>query len=106
MYALFFCQQVSVVVLLAVAHASLSHGMNVLMTEQVNQCQITVDIFAPKRFCQAVVNLDFFLIEERFSALWTPTMLSLRKLLFGAREVFGFRCLPLHPVAPETRIIR
>src|SRR6266571_723544 len=57
--ALFFCQQVSVVELLAIAHASFCYGVNMLMAEQVNQCQIAVDIFAPKRFCQAVMNLDF-----------------------------------------------
>src|SRR6266852_6324826 len=32
-YALFFCQQISVVVLLAVTHGTFSHGMNMLMTE-------------------------------------------------------------------------
>jgi hypothetical protein len=80
--------------------------MNVLVAKEMNQNKVTVDILAPLGACMEVVHLEFFLIEERFSALWTPTMLSLRKLLFGAREVFGFRCLPLHPVAPETRIIR
>jgi hypothetical protein len=75
MHALFFCQQISVVVLLAVAQASLSHGMNMLVTEEMNQCQIAVDIFAPLRFCQAVVNLKFFLIEERFSTFQAPPFL-------------------------------
>ena len=35
-HALFFCQQISVVKLLAVTHGSFRYGMNMLMTEQVN----------------------------------------------------------------------
>jgi hypothetical protein len=81
-YALFFCQQISVVVLLAVTHASFSHGMNMLMTEQVNQCQIAVDIFAPLGCCQAVVNLNFFIVEEGFSTFQASTLLSLGQFLF------------------------
>ena len=92
MHALFFCQQVSVVVLLAVTHASLSYGMNMLMTEQMNQRQIAVDIFAPLGFCQAVVNLKLFLIEEGFSTFQTSTFLSLRQLLFRERQIAGFCC--------------
>jgi hypothetical protein len=41
--------------------------MNLLMTEEVNQCQIAVAVFAPLREGQQVVNVKFFLIEERFS---------------------------------------
>src|SRR5258708_20305382 len=52
-----------------------------------------------------MVDLQFFIIEEGFTTFWTPTCLSLGKLLFGKCQVFGFRCLPFHPVVCETRII-
>src|SRR5260370_23888256 len=42
----FLCQ-FSVVELLAVSHSSFSLRMDVLMTEQVNQCQVAVVVFAP-----------------------------------------------------------
>jgi len=78
MHALFFCQQIPVVVLVAIAHGTFRYSMDVLMTEQMNQCQIAVEIFSPKRFCQAMVNLNFFFIEEGFSTFWAATFLSLR----------------------------
>src|SRR5713101_4066118 len=52
----FHCQ-FSVVELLAVSHSPFRFGMNVLMTEQMNQYQIAVTVFAPKRSGQQVVNL-------------------------------------------------
>jgi hypothetical protein len=79
--------------------------MDVLMTEQVNQRQVAVAAFAPKGSGQQMVDLQFFLIEERFSTLWTATLLSLGQLLFGKRQVFGFPCLSFPPVVLETRII-
>jgi len=57
------------------------HRMNTLMAEQMDQCQVAIDIFAPLRLCQAMVNLKFFLIEERFSTFGAATFLSLRQLL-------------------------
>jgi hypothetical protein len=45
-------------------HSPFRHSMNVLMAEQVNQRQVAVAILTPLRFCQTVVNLKFFLIEE------------------------------------------
>ena len=53
-----------------------------------------------------MVDLKFFIIEEGLSTLWTLTMLSLRELLFGEREIAGCAALSFHPVALETRIIR
>ena len=61
-----FPLSVLVVKLLTVTHGSLRLSMNVLMTEQVNQCQIAVGIFAPLRPCQEVVDVEFFVVEERF----------------------------------------
>jgi hypothetical protein len=55
-----------VVVLLAVAHHSFSHGVNVLMAEQMNQDKVAVGILSPLRSCQQVVNLEFFVVEEGF----------------------------------------
>jgi hypothetical protein len=78
----FYRQRVTVVTLLAVAQCPFRRSMNVLVAEEMNQNKVTVDILAPLGACMEVVHLEFFLIEERFSALWTPTMLSLRKLLF------------------------
>ena len=50
-------------------------------------------------------TLEFFVVEEGFTTLWASTMLSFCELLFRESQVFGFRCLPLHPVALETRVI-
>src|SRR5258708_32439012 len=52
-----------------------------------------------------MVDLQFFIIEEGFTTFWTAAFLSLGKLLFGKRQVFRVRCLPLHPVVLETWII-
>ncbi len=41
----FFCRHFLVVVLLAVAYRSLCPGMNLLMTEVMNQYQVAVGIF-------------------------------------------------------------
>ena len=78
-----------VVILPTVAHRSFRLRVNVLMTEQVNQYQIAVDIFAPLGFCQAVVNLKLFLIEEGLSTFQASTLLSLRQLLFRERQIAG-----------------
>src|SRR6266487_2007771 len=78
----FFCQQILVVVLLTVTYGSFSFHVNLLVTEQVNQCQIIVAIFAPKRSGQEVMNLYLFIIEERFPTFWASTFLSLGKFLF------------------------
>jgi hypothetical protein len=51
--------------------------MDVLMAEQVNQHQIAVGVIAPFRSCQQVVNLKFFIVEERFSAFCASPPLSL-----------------------------
>ena len=80
--------------------------MNMLMTEQVNQYQIAVDIFAPLGFCQAVVNLKLFLIEEGLSTFQASTFLSLRQLLFRERQIAGFCCLSFHPVVFEVWVVR
>src|SRR5258708_38067067 len=97
---------VSVIVLVAVTHGSFSHDMYMLMTEQVNQYQIAVAIFAPLGFCQAVVNLKLFLIEEGLSTFRASTFLSLRQLLFRERQIAGFCCLSFHPVVLETWVVR
>ena len=52
----FLCQ-FPVVELLTVPHGSFGLRMNLLMTEQVNQCKIAIDIFASQRESQKVVNL-------------------------------------------------
>jgi hypothetical protein len=70
-----------VVELLAVTYGSLRLGMDLLMTEQVNQCQIAVGIFAPLRPCQEVVNVKFFVVEERFPTFQATTFLSFGELL-------------------------
>ena len=52
-----------------------------------------------------MVNLKFFLIEEGFSTFRTTAFLPLGELLFGEREIFGFRRLPLLPVVLKARVI-
>src|SRR5450432_3931084 len=42
----FFCRQLLVVVLLAVAECSICRGMNLLMIEGMNQCQVAVGVFS------------------------------------------------------------
>jgi len=79
--------------------------MNLLMTEQVNQRQVTILVFAPLRARHKMVELQFFIIEEGVSTFWTAALLSLGQLLFGKRQVAGFRCLPFHPVVFKTRVI-
>ena len=71
----------------------------------MNQDKITVDILSPVGAGMEVMDLEFFIIEEGLSALWTPTMLPFCELLLGESKVFGFRCLSLHPVALEVGII-
>ena len=75
--------------------------MPVLMAQKMNQDQMTGDVLPPVGACIEVVHLEFFIMEERFSAVWTPTMLPLRKLVCGESEVCGFRRLSLHPLALE-----
>jgi len=43
---LLFCEQVLVVEVLTVAHGSCRLGVNVLMTEQMNQYQVAVGILS------------------------------------------------------------
>jgi hypothetical protein len=83
------CQQFTVVVLLAVVYCSLGLRMDVLMTEQMNQCQVAVAILASLGPGQKMMNLKFFVIEEGFSTFWAAALLPLGKLLFGERQVFG-----------------
>jgi hypothetical protein len=45
-----------------------------------------------------MMNLKLFVIEERLSTFWTPALLPLGELLFGERQVFGFRRLSFLPV--------
>jgi len=99
------CQQVTVVQLLAIAQRPFRRSVNVLMTQKMNQDKITVGILPPIGAGMEVMDLEFFLIEEGLSTLWASTMLPFCQLLFGERQVFGFRCLPLHPVALEAGII-
>src|SRR5258707_4733380 len=99
------CQQFTVVVLLAVAQCSFGLGMDLLMTEQMNQCQVAVAIFAPLGSGQQMVNLKFFVIEEGFSTFWTAALLPLGKLLFGERQAFRFGRLSFCPIVLEAWII-
>ncbi len=55
--------------------------MDLLMAECVNQCQVAVASFASSRWYQTVMDLDLFVIEERFKTLETSTLLSARELL-------------------------
>jgi hypothetical protein len=94
-----------VVKLLAVAQYPFRRGMNVLMTKKMNQDKITVDVLSSFGASMEMVDLEFFIIEEGFSTLWTPTMLPFGELLFGERQVFGLCRLSFSPVALEARII-
>src|SRR5258708_2218801 len=87
------CQQVTVVKLLAVAQHPFRRGMNVLMAQKMNQNKITVDILPPFSASMEMVDLEFFIIEEGFSSLCTPTMLPFCELLFGDSQAFGFHFL-------------
>ena len=91
---------------MAVTHGPFCLHMNVLMTEQMNQCQVAVGIFASLRPGQQMVNLKFFVIEEGFPTFWTTAFLPLGKFLFGERQVFGFRRLSFRPVVLEAWVIR
>ena len=101
----FFCEQALVVEVLTVAHRSCRLGVNMLMTEQMNQYQVAVGILSSLRLRQKMVNLKFFFVEERFSTLWAATLLSLGQFLVGMRQVFGFCRLPFRPVVLESWII-
>ncbi len=63
----FICQQFTLIVLLASVHCSCGLGMDVLMTEEMNQYQIAIVIFASLGPGQKMMNLKFFVIEEGFS---------------------------------------
>jgi hypothetical protein len=62
---LFFCEQALVVEVLTVAHRSCRLGVNMLMTEQMNQYQVAVGVLSSLRLRQKMVNLKFFFVEER-----------------------------------------
>jgi len=79
--------------------------MNVLMTEKMNQDKIAVDVFPSSGASMEMVDLEFFIVEEGFSALRTPTMLPFCELLFGGRQIFGLGRLSFSPRALEVRII-
>jgi len=65
---IFLCQNFSVVVLLTFIYRPFGLGVNLLMTEQMNQYQIAVAIVASTGSREPVMNLNFFTIEERFKA--------------------------------------
>ena len=88
--------------MLTVAHGFCRLGVNVLMTEQMNQYQVAVGILSPLSLCQKMVNLKFFFIEERFSTLCASTLLSLGQFLVRMRQVFGFGGLPFRPVVASA----
>jgi hypothetical protein len=71
----------------------------------MNQCQIAVEILPSLGFCQAMVNLNLFLIEEGFPTFQTSSLLPLGELLFRERQVFGFCLLAFRPVVFEMWII-
>ena len=48
--------------------------MHVLMTEQMNQRQIAVGIFASLRPGQEMMNLKSFVIEEGFPTFWAAAL--------------------------------
>jgi hypothetical protein len=50
------CQHFLVVVAVAAVDGSFGLGMNVLMTEQMNQRKVAVGIFSPLRSCQEVMH--------------------------------------------------
>src|SRR5512135_1121226 len=102
---LLFCEQALVVEVLTVAHGSCHLGMNVLMTEQMNQHQVAVGIFSPLGSCQKMVHLKFLLVEERFSTFWASSLLSLGQFLVRKRQVFTFGGLPFRPVVLELWVI-
>ncbi len=52
-----------------------------------------------------MVNLKFFVIKERLSTFWAVALLPPGKLLFGERQVAGFRRLSLLPVVRQGRVI-
>lgn len=79
--------------------------MIVLMAEKVDQDKIAVDILSSLSTGMEMVNLEFFPIEESFTAFWASTMLSLGEFLFGGCQVLGCCGLSFHPVALETRIV-
>src|SRR5205807_1794438 len=101
----FVCQQVSVVMLLTVLHSTLGLRMDLLMTEQVNQCKVAIGTFPPVGLGQKMVNLNVFIIEEGLSTFWTSALLSFCQFLLGEGQVFGFGRLSLHRVVPEFWVV-
>jgi hypothetical protein len=61
--------------------------VDVLVAEQMNQYQVVVGIFSPFGACEQVVYLHLLVVEERFSALWTATVLPLGQFLLRKRQV-------------------
>lgn len=84
-------------------HRSVGLRMDVLMTEQMNQCQVAVDAFASLRERYQVVKVEFFIIEEGLSTFWTSTLLSLGENR-GSRSglILGKVYRPL-PLFSQTR---
>jgi hypothetical protein len=80
--------------------------MNLLVTEQMNQCQIAANIFSPLGPCQEMMNVKFFVVEGGFPTFQASAFLSFGELLFRECQVFGLRCLPLDPVVRQVTIIR
>jgi hypothetical protein len=91
---------------LTVVHGPCRLGVNVLMTEQMNQYQVAVGILASLRLCQKMVNLKFSIVEKRCSTFWASALLSPGQFLFGKRQVFGFGGLSFRPVILEPWVIK
>ena len=79
--------------------------MDLLMAEEMNQYQIARVIFASLGPGPKMMNLKFFIIEERFSTVWAAALLPLGELLFGKRQVFGLSRLSFCPVVRQAWII-
>src|ERR1043166_9256298 len=72
----FFCKQLLVVVLLAVAHFPSRLSMDLLMAKRVDQYKVAEGGFAFSPGEHAV-DLKFFIVEERFPTLPTASLLPL-----------------------------
>src|ERR1044072_9359267 len=80
--------------------------MNLLMTVEVYQRQIVISIPTAALFRDFVVNLQFLAVEERFTAIYTASLLPFGKLPSTGFEVTRSRTVPFGPVSFQLGVIR
>jgi hypothetical protein len=75
------------------------------MAVEVYQPEIAVAFLPAFPTWFKVVDVQFFVVVERFSTYMTPMVLAAGEFLPTGEQVFGFRRVPFPPVLSQTRII-